>query len=284
MAANNKRNVSTTRGVKGGYFFSAPIGTTDVPTKATALTWSPGDAWENQGYIVEDGFTESVQTDSETTLRDINGDAVDTEAGARTESVEVGFMENAKNPLATQYGHANVTDENGVLEVRHNWGNADEHRMYVFLLLLKNGRKWVKFIPDGKVSELGDLTGNHTTVAQRTATISYLTDDEGNGCYDWYESTETPAPQASTISLSGGTLNPTFSAAVREYTATATGSSVTVTVTPGTGKTASIRSGENTYSSGSAIPVVTGTNKIVVTVTHTESGAQGTYTIIVTKS
>ena len=65
--------------------------------------------------------------------------------------------------------------------------------MYAFLLLLKNGRKWVKFIPAGKVTELADLTLNATTVAQRQATITYLTDDDGVGCFDWIESNETTA-------------------------------------------------------------------------------------------
>ena len=116
MAANNKANVSTTRGVKGGYFLSAPIGTTDVPTKATFKTWAPTNAWENQGYIVEDGITESVSSDNNTDLRDINLDIVDSADGTHTETVQVGFMEVAKNALATQYGHANVTDAGGTIE------------------------------------------------------------------------------------------------------------------------------------------------------------------------
>lgn len=191
MAANNKANVSTTRGVKGGYFLSAPIGTTDVPTKATFKTWAPTNAWENQGYIVEDGITESVSSDNATDLRDINLDIVDSADGTHTETIQVGFMEVAKNALATQYGHANVTDAGGTIEVQHNWSEASEERMYAFLLLLKNGRKWVKFIPAGKVTELADLTLNATTVAQRQATITYLTDDDGVGCFDWIESNET---------------------------------------------------------------------------------------------
>ena len=194
MAANNKENVSTTRGVKGGYFLSAPVDTAadKQPTKATAFTWTPdATVWENQGYVVEDGITESVSTDGGEELRDINLDTVDAVDGTHTETVQVGFMEVAKNALATQYGHDNVTDASGTIEVQHNWSNASEERMYVFLLLLKNGRKWVKFIPRGKVTELDDLTLNATTVAQRSATITYLTDENGTGCYDWIESNET---------------------------------------------------------------------------------------------
>lgn len=189
MAANNKANVSTTRGVKGGYFYSAPVGTTDVPNATNFATWTPGNDWENQGYIVEDGFTESVEGDGGEELRDINLDVVDSTEGSYTETVNVGFMEMSTAPLSTIYGHANVTEDNGVITVDHNWGNAGESRAYVFLLLLKNGRKWVKYIPEGKVTERDDFTGNATTVAQRGVTITYLTDASGSGCKDFIAAT-----------------------------------------------------------------------------------------------
>lgn len=197
MAANNKDNVSTVRGVVGGYLFSAPLGTAGAPTKTNykASQWltngNPPTNWECLGYIPEAGFTESLSRDSGETIRDINLESLDEGMGSATETITVGLMEIKKHSLGTQYGHANVTDASGVIEVRHNWGNADEHYQYVFLLLLKNDRAWTKYIPDGKVTELGDLTGNKTTAAMREVTITYLTDADGNGCFDWYDSTET---------------------------------------------------------------------------------------------
>ena len=62
---------------------------------------------------------------------------------------------------------------------------------YVLLLLLKNDRKWTKYIPQGKVTDRGDFTGNKTTAAQHEITITYTTDSNGVGCTDWFESTET---------------------------------------------------------------------------------------------
>lgn len=195
MAANSKQNVSTTRGVKGGYVFRAPLNTTGGPTKSSFKTWgnSVPTAFKNLGYIPEDGFTESVSIDAGTTLRDINLDTVDEATGSATETITFSLMEVKADALATEYGSANVSDVTGTIEVVHNWANLDEHFQYVFLLLLKNGRKWVKYIPDGKVTEVGDFTGNKTTAAQREVTITYITDDDGNGCYDWIESTETAA-------------------------------------------------------------------------------------------
>lgn len=194
---NNKANVSTTRGVKGGYLFRAPVGTAGAPTKSSykATNWltngNPPTGWECLGYIPEDGFTETVDKGTGDAIRDINLDTIDNVPGAATESITVGLMEIAKAPLAAEYGNANVSESGGTIEVKHNWADADEHYQYVFLLLLKNSRNWTKYIPDGQVTELGDLTGNKTTVAQREITITYNTDDNGNGCFDWIDSVTT---------------------------------------------------------------------------------------------
>ena len=193
---NNKSNVSTTRGVVGGYFFSAPVGVEDIPTAENFATWTPGDEWENQGYVPEDGFTESLSSDGVDELRDINLEVVDTTEGSFTETLEIGFMEVAKAPLATQYGHENVTDENGVITIDHNWAKSNEERAFALLLVLKNNRRWVKFIKSGKVTERGDFTGNATTVASRNVTITYTTDDDGSGCVDYIESESGDTPSA----------------------------------------------------------------------------------------
>lgn len=290
MAANNKANVSTVRGHKGGYIFSAPVGTAGAPTKTNykPTDWltsgNPPAGWECLGFVPEDGLTESPGLDSGEDIRDINFDPVDETETSASETLTVAFMEVKAHTLGTVYGHANVSDANGTIEVKHNWGNIGEHYQYVLMLILKNGRYWTKYIPDAKVSGVADVTLNKSTVAQHEVTLKYLTDDDGTGCYDWIESTETPAPQLSALSLTGGTLSPSFAAGTHAYTASATGTSVTPTATAASGNTVSIKCGENTYSSGSSIPIVTGTNKIVVTVTHTDSGAKTDYVITVTKS
>lgn len=189
---NNAANVSTTRGVVGGYFLSAPIVTTDIPTAQNFTTWTPSDAWSNQGYVPEDGFTESVEFGDTTELRDINLDVVDTDTGGATETLQIGLMEVNARALATEYGASNVTDTSGVITVEHDWSNAGEARMYVLLLILKNGRRWVKFVRNAKVTAVGELTGNKTTAAQRQITLTYSKDNNGNpGCVDYIESNDT---------------------------------------------------------------------------------------------
>lgn len=189
---NNAANVSTTRGVLGGYFFKAPIGTTDLPTAANFATWVPSNAWANQGYVPEDGFTEGVEFGDTTTLRDINLDTVDTDTGAATETLTIGLMEINARSLATEYGADNVTDASGVITVEHDWSNAGEAAMYALLLVLKNGRRWVKLIRNAKVTGLSEYTGNKTTAAGRQITLTYSKSDNGDaGCVDFIESTDT---------------------------------------------------------------------------------------------
>ena len=187
--SNMKENVSTTRGVQGGYIFRAATTVADVPTDSS---WTPSDAgWLCLGYIPEDGFTEGVSQESNTSLRDINRDLLDEVSGSFTETLNVAFMEIKKDALAVYYGSGNVTDALGELKVEHNWGNSDEEMQYALLLLLKNDRKWVKHIPKGKVTDRADFTGNKTTAAQHEVTITYIADDDGVTAYDYFESTET---------------------------------------------------------------------------------------------
>lgn len=290
MARNNKANVSTIKGLVGGYLFSAPIGTTGAPTKATFTSWltngEPPTGWKNLGYVSADGLTESVDLGSPEAINDLNLEKVaEAESGSVTETLAFTLMEYMEHAQGTMFGHANVSDSDGVLETIHNWTQSDEHYQYVFLYLMKNDRSGCKYIPDARVSGLGDLVYVKTDVYKREVTISYITDEDGNGCFDWIQSTESNAPQLTALSGTNLTLSPTFSATTRSYTATASGSSTTLTATAGSGKTVAIKDANgNAYSSGGSVPLITGKNLLTITVTLTETGATGTYKLEITKS
>lgn len=184
---NNQANVSAGKGVKGGYIFSAPVGTalpTDIKSKLDP-------AFRCLGFISEDGYVETIDEDSDD-LVDMNGDIMDSTNGTRVESAQFTLAEIKADALKRQYGERNVTDENGVISVKHNSDSHDSFS-YVLELVLKNGRRWRKVVPAGKSSELDDLTIASSELCQRALTMKYLTDDAGNTCYDYYESTETTA-------------------------------------------------------------------------------------------
>lgn len=185
--ANNQANVSSAKGVKGGYIFSAPVGTelpTDIKTKLDP-------AFKCLGFLSEDGYVESVDEDADD-INDMNGDVMDSTNSKRVESAQLTFAEIKAATLKRQYGDANVTDENGLITVKHN---ADSHDVFAYVLdlVLKNNRRWRKVVPKGKSSELDDLTIASSELCQRALTMKYLTDEQGNTCYDYFESTETQA-------------------------------------------------------------------------------------------
>ena len=120
----------------------------------------------------------------------MNGDLMDSASSNRVESAQVTLAEIKAETLRRQYGDSNVTDDDGLIKVKHN---ADSHPVfaYVLELVLKNGRRWRKVVPLGQSSELDSLTIASSELCARALTIKYLTDEGGNTCYDYIESTET---------------------------------------------------------------------------------------------
>lgn len=182
---NEAKNVSSTKGVKGGYIFVAPTGTTLPTDIKTNLV----EAFLNLGFISEDGYTESEETDANE-LKDMNGDLMDSSTTSRVESAKLTLAEIKAQTLKVMYGADNVTDLDGVITVEHN-GNKDEAWSIVLELVLKNGRRWRKVVPAAKSSELDDIKLAVSDIAGRQITFKYLVDSNGNTCYDYIESTET---------------------------------------------------------------------------------------------
>lgn len=185
---NNQENVSAAKGIKGGYIFSAPVGTT-LPIKAVSQASELDPGFSVLGFISEDGYVESVSEDSND-LVDMNGDLMDSSNSNRVETAQLTLAEIKADTLKRQYGDSNVTDEGGLITVKHN---SDSHSTFAYVLLmqLKSGRKWTKVVPMGQSSELDDLTISSSELCQRALTLKYLTDSDGNTCYDYIESTET---------------------------------------------------------------------------------------------
>lgn len=185
--ANSTDNVSSTKGVRGGYIFVAPVGTPLPTDYSTALPT----AYKCLGFISEDGYVETVDSDSED-LVDMNGDLMDSPQTSRVESAQLTLAEIKAMTLKLMYGDENVTDKAGVITVKHN-GDSNDTWVVVLDLLLKNNRKWRKVVPLFQCSELDDLTLAVGELAARALTAKYLTDADGNTCYDYIQSTETNA-------------------------------------------------------------------------------------------
>lgn len=204
MAANDTKNVSTGKGIAGGYLFSAPRTAANLALVLTLsdFTVKLTDAFANLGYVASEGINEAESVDTNTDT-DMNGDAINTSRSNRVETERFKLVEVKKDSLAEQYGHSNVTDASGLITVHHN-NDEREHRIYVAELVLKDGRRWRKVIPDGQVTEVSDLAISSTELVGRevTVTCNAYTYTTGTGSsakthvdtvIDYIESTETLA-------------------------------------------------------------------------------------------
>lgn len=180
---NNKNNVSTVKGVAGGYLFSAPVGT-PLPTNF----WEELDpAFECLGYVTEDGLKESPDGSADD-VTDMNGDNVAETNEKTTETLTFAMMEISEESLAMRFGHENVDgSDDAQIVVDHNWSKAKEERSVVAELVLKNKRRWRKVISDSTVSERGEMELNGSNVASHEATVKYLSDANGSCCKDYIQ-------------------------------------------------------------------------------------------------
>lgn len=179
--ANDTANVSTGKGVAGGYIFRAPL-TATIPTDNTTAL---GNEFVNLGFISEDGISESIETDTENIV-DMNGTTVYTATSSREETITLTLIEVKADALKVAYGDANVTEANDKITVIHNGNDMGQHA-YVFELLLKNNRKWRQVVPVGSVTEVGDLTISSGEVVGREVTITCAADSSGNTVYDYID-------------------------------------------------------------------------------------------------
>ena len=183
---NNTANVSAAKGVAGGYFFWAPIGT----TAPTSLDAELDTAFLNLGFISEDGIVFSTETDSED-LNDMNGDTMDSSKSNHAETFAVTFAEIKADVQKVLYGLTNVTDTAGAMTVHVKGDDAPEGIM-VGEFVLKNGRRWRRVIHRGQPTEFGDFTVAAGTLAAREVTMKVYKDETVGDYYtDYYESTET---------------------------------------------------------------------------------------------
>ena len=185
MAANNTADVSNVKGVLGGYGFSAPVGTA-VGTDSDPFS-ALSNTFKNMGFISSDGIEEEIDTDTED-VADLNGEIVCVLKSQETETLTLTLISITADSLAEWHGHEAVEVDDGIITVKHS--NIDHDiRCYVFELLLKDGRKWRKVVPNGQVTEVGSVVHGSAEVAGREITITCMPDEDGIRVYDYIEET-----------------------------------------------------------------------------------------------
>ena len=181
--SNTVANVSTTKGVAGGYFYSAPSTATAPTDYSTQLTAD----FVCLGYVGEDGIAESIET-APPPIPDMNGDTVYTATSSRTETITAKLIEVAEAPLKEIYGHDMVTVDSSASTMTVKHGPHDvANRIYVLELVLRDGRQWRQVVPSGQVTEVGELSLAAGEVSGREITITCNIDASGVSVYDYIE-------------------------------------------------------------------------------------------------
>ena len=165
----------------GGAVHWAPLGTT-LPTSATA---SLAAAFVELGYVSEDGLTNNNSPESDT-VKAWGGDTVLTLQTDRPDTFALTLLEAMnEDVLKTIYGSSNVTaDGSGNLTVKATAGEMPSGA-WVFDMILKGGRAKRIVVPNGTISELGEITYKDDEAVGYNITITDVPDNSGVYHYEY---------------------------------------------------------------------------------------------------
>lgn len=173
----------------GGAIHWAPLGST-LPQSATAALDA---AFKELGYVSEDGLTNNNSPESDT-VKAWGGDTVLNLQTDRPDTFALTLLESLNTDvLKTIYGASNVTvDGSGNITVKATAGEMPSGA-WVFDMILKGGRAKRIVVPNGTISELGEITYKDDEAVGYNVTITDVPDT--NGVYH-YEYVTATAPSA----------------------------------------------------------------------------------------
>lgn len=182
MGNNSTANVSVGKPKIGGAIFRAPATVTTKPTTATAQLIAD---YVNIGYISTDGVV-NANTKTSTPIKAWGGDTVAIPQTDHSDQFRMTAIESL-NPdtLKMAHGDANVSGTLATgITVNIN-GKEDGSHVYVIDQELKGNVKKRIVIPDGYVSEVGEVTYKDDTAISYPITITALPDSSENTHYEY---------------------------------------------------------------------------------------------------
>ena len=185
--ANTATNVSVGKPAVTGGIYRAPLGTT-LPTDAST---SLAGTYKSLGYVAQGGVTNSNTLECDD-YRAWGGDVVLSYQTEKTDKFSFGLIEVLnKDVLETVHGTSNVSGTLSTgISVTVNAKDLTEY-VYVIELALRGGAIKRIVIPDGKISEIGDVVYEDEEAISYPLTITAQADASGNTHYEYIKKTTT---------------------------------------------------------------------------------------------
>lgn len=174
-------NVATGKPKIGGAVFVGPM----TATLPTATDGTLATDFKSLGYCSEDGLTNAI----ERTVDDIKAWGGDVVLSSQTEykdTFSVTLIESLNiDVLKTVFGSSNVTGTSlsSGLTVKANSTELESHKWVVDMIL--DGKAKRICIPDGKISEVGEIVYKDDEAVGYEITISATPDANGNTHYEY---------------------------------------------------------------------------------------------------
>lgn len=177
----NVNNVTSAKPKIGGAIFSAPLGT-PLPTDATT---DLNAAFKPLGYVSEDGLV-NENTASTDNLKAWGGDIVDTVQTEKTDTFTYTLIESLNiDVLKEIYGKDNVSgDLTTGITIKANSKELEQHAVVVEIILKGKVLKRI-VIPNGKVTEVGEISYTDSDMVGYETTLNAFPDSDGNTHYEY---------------------------------------------------------------------------------------------------
>lgn len=190
------KNVTAAKPKTGGAVFRAPLGT-PLPTSAKDEL---NEAFENLGYMSEDGVTNTNSPTSES-IKAWGGDTVLNYQTEKPDTFKFTMIEGLNvSVLKTVYGDANVTGD--ISAGIHIKANSQEQKEYawVFDMVLKGNVAKRVVVPCASVTSVGDIVYADNSAVGYETTISAVPDEGGDTHHEYLVAATAAAAAATTNS------------------------------------------------------------------------------------